>query len=41
MLTDPWGEVLAELDAIEDMIIKDIGKKLKCLIIHFFHDWQV
>lgn len=24
-LTNPWGEVLAELDAIEGMIVKEIG----------------
>ena len=24
-LTSPWGEVLAQLDAIEDMIVKEIG----------------
>ncbi|XP_014232638.1 omega-amidase NIT2 [Trichogramma pretiosum] len=28
MLTSPWGEVLAELEAIEDMIVKDIDLKV-------------
>jgi len=25
-LTNPWGEILGELNAVEDMIVFDIGK---------------
>lgn len=34
-LTDPWGKIVKELDAEEDMIVENIGKRLFSCNEHF------